>query len=556
MTVASLSPAPAASPASTFAPLRRRAFAVLWTATLIGNIGLWMRDTASGWLMTELAPSPLMVAAVQAAATLPVFLLSLPAGALADIVDRRRMMIVLQLALAAVTVCLAALTGLGLIGPVSLLLLTLAAGTGAALSGPVWSSIVPELVPREELRPAVALNSLGINIGRAIGPALAAAVIVSAGVAAAYIADALTYVVTLSALIWWRRTQARPTTPEHFGGAMAAGVRFTLASRPLQRVLVRAVLFFAPASCYWALLPLVSRNEIGGGAAAYGVLLGAIGAGAVAGALLMPRLRQRLGSEALAFAAALLTAVATLALALAASLAVGGALLALAGAAWITVLTTLNATAQGVLPGWVRGRGVAVYLTVFFGTMTAGSLLWGQLASLTSLDTALVVAGGVGVLAALASRRLPLPSGEDDLAPSHAWPEPMVATRVDPASGPIMVTVAYQVRAADQLAFAEAALQLRALRRRDGAYRWGLMADAAHPETILEWFLVGSWEEHLRQHERLAVADGAVQDRVRSFHRGPEPPRVSHLIPVGSATPSFARDHVAGTERPDVGSSP
>ena len=531
-------------PLGAFAPLRHRVFAVLWFATVIGNIGQWTRDTASAWAMTELSPSPVMVALVQAAATLPIFLFSLPAGALADIVDRRRMMVLVQAGLAALSLALGVAALLGALTPPLLLTLTLLAGTGAALAGPVWQSIVPELVPRPDLKPAVALNSLGINIARAIGPALGGAVIVGLGVAAAYFLDVATYAVTLAALVWWKRPPTTAALPEHLGGAMRAGVRYALSSAPLKRVLLRAVLFFAPASCYWALLPLVARTEIGGGAAGYGLLLAAVGAGAVGGALVMPRLRARLSAEQLALLATAGTAACTATLALVDTVAAGAAVLAAAGAAWIMMLTTLNATAQAVLPNWVRGRGLAVYLTVFFGTMTAGSLVWGQIAQTASLDVALLVAGVAGAVSALFGLTRALPPGDEDLAPSHHWAQPVLAGGDAPGGGPIMVTIDYQVPTLAQPAFAAAMRELGAIRRRDGAYEWGVMADAAKPERLTEWFLVGSWDEHLRQHDRVSVADRAVQDRVRGFHIGETPPVVRHLVPLGSATPAAAHQHM------------
>ena len=536
-------------PAGAFAPLHNRVFAVLWIATVVGNIGGWMRDTASAWAMTELAPSPVMVALVQAAATLPIFLFSLPAGALADIVDRRRMMILVQAGLAVVSLTLGVAALFGLLTPPLLLGLTLLAGTGAAFAGPVWQSIVPELVPRPGLKPAVALNSLGINIARAIGPALGGAIIVSLGVSAAYLFDVLSYAVTIAALVWWKRTPTTAAIPEHLGGAMRAGVHYALASRPLQRVLLRAVLFFAPASCYWALLPLVARLEIGGGAAGYGILLAAVGAGAIGGALLMPRLRTHLSAERVAFLATLATAGCTVTLAFVSTVAAGAAVLAVAGGAWIIVLTTLNATAQAVLPNWVRGRGLAVYLTVFFGTMTAGSLLWGQVAEAASIDTALLIAGGVAAAAALAGTVVALPPGDDDLSPSHHWPEPAIANYEVHSGGPVMITIEYRVPLGEQPAFAAAMQELGAIRRRDGAYKWGLMADAAGPERVTEWFLIGSWEEHLRQHERMSVADRAVQDRVGAFHVGDTAPLVRHLVSLGSAAPAAADGHVDDATR-------
>lgn len=541
---------PATAPqASAFEPFRTRAFLVLWVATVVGNAGGWVRDTASAWLMTELSPSPLMVAGIQAAATLPIFLLSLPAGALADIVDRRRLMIAIQIGLAVVTAGLAVTTMLGAMTPAILVGFTLLSGVGAALSGPVWQSIVPELVPRSALKPAVALNSLGINIARAIGPAVAGAIILAAGVAAAYWLDLATYAVTLAGLIWWRRAPTAAARPEHLGGAVQAGVRYALASPPLRRVLVRAMLFFGPASCYWALLPLVSRNQIGGGAGIYGILLAAVGAGAVAGALVMPRARRWLSDERLSLVGVVVTALTTAALAFADTIVAGAAALACAGAAWIMVLTSLNGAAQAVLPNWVRGRGLAIYLMAFFGTMTAGSLAWGQIAALGSLQFALSLAAVAGLVSAVLALRLPLPPGDTDLTPAAIWPQPKAVAAIDADGGPILVTIGYRIAPEDMVAFLAAARALGVIRRRDGAYRWGLMRDAADPDSIVEWFLVASWEEHLRQHDRAIAADVAVQQAVRRLHRGPEAPVVRHLVPVGHSTPPAADGHLAREDR-------
>ena len=398
---------------------------------------------------------------------------------------------------------------------------------------------------RSDLKPAVALNSLGINISRAIGPAIGGALILGFGIAATYWFDLVTYAVTIAALIWWKREAPRAAHPEHLGGALQAGLRYAVASQPLRRVLLRAVLFLVPASCYWALLPLISRNEIGGGAAVYGVLLAAVGVGAICGALLMPRLRQRFSGEMLSLGGVLATALATGLLAIASSPVEAALVLALAGAAWITVLTSLNSAAQGVLPNWVRGRGLAIYLTVFFGAMTTGSLAWGQFAASTSLDAALLAAGALCLVSLAVAKFKPLPTGDEDLSPAPVWPTPAGLEAIDPSSGPIMVTIAYRVLRADHDAFETAAVKLSAIRRRDGAYAWGLMRDATDGELVTEWFLVGSWEEHLRQHDRAVASDAAVAAKVRAFHRGAEPPAVRHLVPLGHLTPAAARDHLA-----------
>lgn len=519
---------------SAWAPLRSRVFAVLWGATLIGNIGVWMRDVGSGWLMTELAPSPLMVSLVQAASTLPIFLFSLPAGALADLFDRRRLLMLTQAALMILAFTMAALTALGLMTPGLLLLSTLLAGIGAALSGPIWQSIVPELVEPSELKSAVALNSLGINIARAIGPAVGGLLIVGLGVASAFLADALSYVVVLAALFWWKRSATvGPLPAEHLFPAMLAALRYARGSAPLRRTLLRAFLFFAFGSAPWALLPLYVREDLAGSAGFYGVMLGAVGAGAVGGALLMPRLRRRLSTDRLILGATMLLSLVGLGLAASDHEAVALALMPLLGLAWISVLTSLNVTAQSLLPNWVRGRGLAIYLTVFFGAMAFGSLLWGQVAQLTSTQVALAVSASLGLIVALGAARLPLPSGDADLTPSMHWPEPAADSVVDRDSGPVMVTIEYRIAPERADAFRPAIETLGVTRRRDGAYAWGVFQDSENPGRIVEYFIVESWVQHMRQHHRVSRADEALQAAVRAFHLGPAPPRVSHLLALG-----------------------
>ncbi len=507
-------------------------FAVLWAATVIGNVGTWMRDVGSGWLMVTLSPSAAMVALVQAATSLPIFLLALPAGALADLVDRRRVLIGVQAFLLITVSLLAVLAWADALTPWSLLALTFLAGCGAAVGQPAWQAVVPELVARPLLQPAVALNSLGINISRAIGPALGGLIVATAGVPAAYAADALSYAVVIAALLWWRRTApARTAPPEHLPGAMRAGLRYALRAPPLRRVLARAVLFFAPAAASWALLPLVARAMPGGGPAAYGLMLAAVGAGAVAGALILPSIRARLSADATLLAATLAVAAAMPLLAASPSLPFAVAASALMGIGWIVAVTTLNVAAQGQLPAWVRARGLALYLTAFYGAMTAGSVGWGRLADLASVPTALAAAAVMAAAAGLLARRIALPDAAGDLAPAEFWPEPVLATPVAGERGPVFVTVAYRIDPADAVAFRAAIIPLGEIRLRDGALRWGVAEDAADPGAITEWFEVATWAEHLRQHARLTAADVPVQQAVRAFHRGDHPPAVAHLLP-------------------------
>jgi MFS family permease len=507
---------------------------VLWVATVLSNVGTWMHDVGAGWLMTLLAPSPTMVALVQTATALPVFFLALPAGALADILDRRRILLVVQAAMGATALLFGILVAVGLATAWLLLLLTFLLGAGAAFVAPAWQAIVPQLVPRDELQPAIALNSLGVNVSRAIGPALGGLILATLGLAAPFLLNAASFLAVIGALLWWRPPLPPPASlpAERLLGAIRAGLRYARASGPLRSTLIRAVAFFLFASAYWALLPLIVRNELGGGPGLLGLLMGAVGAGAVAGAVLLPRLRARLGADQLVAGG---TALLALVLGTFAALpGVGLALLAsgLAGAAWIAVLSSLNVSAQLALPAWVRARGLAVFLTVFFGAMSLGSLLWGQLAGLYGIPAALLLAAaGALVMIPLTWPQKLQQGAALDLAPSAHWPAPIVAQEeVAGERGPVMVTVEYRVEASQAAAFVAAMNEVAAERRRDGAYAWGLFEDAAAPGRWLEYFLVESWLEHLRQHERVTKADADLQARARAFHQGDAPPAVAHWL--------------------------
>jgi MFS family permease len=524
---------PAEVPAGSFAPLRQTLFAVLWVATVVGNTGSFIRDVASAWLMTDLSPSPAAVALVQAAATLPVFLLAIPAGVLADILDRRKFLVGIQLLLAGVSVCLMLLSAASLQSVASLVALTFLGGVGAALMGPTWQAVVPELVEKKDLKSAVALNSLGINIARAIGPALGGMILASLGAAITYGVDVVSYGFVIAALLWWRRpAAAHDELAERFPAAFRAGLRYARASQELHIVLLRAFLFFALASSVWALLPLVARQLLGGGAGFYGLLLGAVGLGAIGGAILMPKLRTRLGADGLLLAAACVTALVMAFLAFAPPRWAAVASLLVLGAAWISALTTLNGVAQSILPNWVRGRSLAVYLTVFNGAMTAGSLAWGAIAELVGVPSTLLAGAGALALIGLVAHRVKLPQGDADLVPSRHWPEPLVAEPVENDRGPVLILIEYRIHPGDRAAFTTAITRLSAERRRDGAYAWGIAEDAADPGLMLEWFQVESWAEHLRQHRRVSKADADLQEEVRRLHQGPQPPVVRHLLGI------------------------
>ncbi|CUX56560.1 MFS transporter [Rhizobium oryzihabitans] len=523
----------AKSSTSSFAPLAQPVFAVLWAATVLGNTGSFMRDVASSWLMTDLSASPAAVAMVQAAGTLPIFLLAIPAGVLTDILDRRKFLIAIQLLLASVSVSLMVLAHTGMLSVSALIGLTFLGGIGAALMGPTWQAIVPELVKREDIKSAVALNSLGINIARSIGPAVGGILLAAFGAAVTYGADVASYFIVIAALLWWPRAKnANDALAEGFFGAFRAGLRYTRASRPLHVVLLRAAIFFAFASAVWALLPLVARQLLGGDASFYGILLGAVGAGAIGGALIMPKLRARFDADALLLGAALITALVMAGLSFAPPQWLALIILLFLGGAWITALTTLNGTAQAVLPNWVRGRGLAVYLTVFNGAMTAGSLGWGAVGEAAGVPGTLLIGAAGLFVAGLVMHRLKLPTGDADMVPSNHWPEPLIAEPVAHDRGPVLILIEYNVEKHHRSAFLHALDELSQERRRDGAYGWGVTEDSADPQKIVEWFMVESWAEHLRQHKRVSNADADLQGKVLAYHSGLERPVVRHFLTI------------------------
>lgn len=527
-------PEQAAAPAAS--PLSFPVFRALWIATVISNIGTWMHDVGAGWLMTSLSPSPLLVALVQAATTLPMFLLALPSGALADIIDRRKMLLAAQLLGLIAAAVLSALTWQGLTTPYVLLAVTFVLGVSAALSAPVFQAIVPELVNVKALPDAVALNSLGINISRAIGPALGGVIVAMAGIPAVFALNALSVLAVLAVLFRWRRSAAvHVLPPEHFVGALRAGMRYARHAPALRLVLVRAVGFFIFGSALWAMLPLVARSGLGLDATGYGALLGCMGAGAVVGALLLKRLRRRLRANTISVGATGLLSLATLALALVGNGWVAGAVMFLAGFAWIGMLTSLNVAAQMASPGWVKARALAVYLLVFQGAMTGGSVLWGALAARSDVATALIVAAAGQALALVLALIWRLPSDKGvDLAPSQHWAEPVLAIPPAGDRGPVAVEIEYFIDPDRQADFIATLRRFSTTRRRDGAIRWDVWEDAGEPGRVIECFVVESWLEHERQHARVTHADQVDQEVLRAFHVGDKPPIVRHLLrPLG-----------------------
>ncbi|WP_138472460.1 MFS transporter [Poseidonocella sp. HB161398] len=515
--------------ASAWSPFRQKAYLVLWGATVVSNIGTWMNDVGAGWLMTDLAPSPQIVAAVQAATTLPVFLFAVLAGAVADIVDRRRLLLVVNLMLSAVAMVLALVVQAQAMTPVLLLIFTFLLGSGAAFIAPAWQAIVPKLVPREDLTAAVALNSMGINISRAIGPAVAGMLIAAFGLVWPFALNAVSTLVVIAALIWWKpaKEPARSLPPEHVFGAMVAGLRFAIFTGGLRLVLLRAAGFFLFASAFWSMLPLFARESLGGGAGLYGALLASVGVGAVGGALVLPRVRGQLGPDR---TVQLGTAGMALSLGLAALVpAVPSGLLAglLTGAAWIAVLSSLNVAAQAVLPDWVRARGLALFLTVFSGAMALGSLGWGTVAAQASIGTA-QLAAAIGLLLAIPLTAWARLSGlTGDQSPANHWPETGIALP-EHEDGPATIWIAYDVPPANRDAFLTLMPQQRRSRRAHGGYGWVLREDASAPGRLVESWHEASWLSHMRHHAHVTQAEAAMQAQIRALLT--TPPEIHHLI--------------------------
>jgi MFS family permease len=523
----------AADPApSLWMPLRQKTFREFWLASLVSNFGTIMQSVGAAWLMTSLSASPVMVALVQTATNLPTFLLALPAGALADIVDRRRLILFTQswMLVSAILLGLLALTQNAT--PVTLLALTFSLGLGAALNAPVLQAIVPELVPRDQLSEAITLNSAGFNLARAAGPALGGLVIAFAGVGVTFMINAASFVGVLATVFRWRRKpETSPLPAEGMGEAMRNGLRYARHSPSVRIVLVRAAAFIGFASALWALLPLIARHTLNTGPTGFGVLLGFFGVGAVLAALGIPRLRLMASLDRLLTLGIATYALALMLLGVSRMLPLSGLALLMAGGAWMFILSSFNTSIQWAVPPWIRGRTMALYLLVVFGGLSLGSPLWGAVASRLGLTTALVAAGG-GMLVSLALvARFRLGAIERmDLTPSTHWPEPILVNEPAPEAGPVVVSITYRIAAESVADFRAAMREVKRLRLRNGAVRWTLLHDQGDPMRFVETFVDESWLSHMRQHQRPTMADLETERRAWIHHEGDTPPRIRHYL--------------------------
>lgn len=507
-------------------------FRSVWLASMASNFGGLIQSVGASWMMISLGASPQLIALVSASVTLPIMLLALVAGAMADNFDRRRVMLAAQGFMLAVSIALSFCAWIGVLSPWLLLFFTFLIGCGTAFNGPAWQASVGEMVPRSVLPTAVAYNSMGYNIARSLGPAIGGAIVAAAGAAAAFAANAVSYVALIVVLLRWRPDVPPRTLPrESLGVAMAAGVRYVLLSPNILGVLIRAGVFGVTASALMALMPLIARDLVRGGPLTYGLLLGAFGAGAVGGALMSRRLRQRFTTERLVGGASLAMAAGAVICAQSQWMAVTMAALAICGAAWVLALSSFNVSVQFAAPRWVVARALAQYQMVAFGGMAIGSWLYGWITDHNGVSTALLVAAGGLAFSAVLGLFLPIPKLEQvNLDPRGLWTEPQTAVAIEPRSGPIVVTIEYRIFPADIAAFLSAMNERRRIRTRDGARGWTLLRDLGEQDLWVERYHVPTWLDYVRHNSRRTHADSANSEAIAELHQGPDAPRVHRMI--------------------------
>ncbi|WP_457581922.1 MFS transporter [Ensifer canadensis] len=525
---------------SPLAPFKHDIFRTIWIASLASNFGGLIQSVGAAWLMTSISSSANMVALVQASTALPIMMFSLVSGALADNFDRRRIMLVAQCFMLAVSALLTVCAYFGIITPWLLLLFTFLIGCGTALNNPSWQASVGDMVPRDDLPAAVALNSMGFNITRSVGPAIGGVIVATAGAAAAFAANSLSYFAILFALLRWRREVTMSPLPrETLGRAITAGLRYVVMSPNIGKVLVRGFLFGLSASAILALLPLVARDLVQGGPLTYGLMLGAFGLGAIGGALLSARLREMMSSEAIVRLAFGGFAVSTLVIAFSPYAWLSCLVLLASGASWVLALSLFNTTVQLSAPRWVVGRALSLYQTMTFGGIAGGSWLWGTTAELYGATNALFVSCLLMLAGALIGLRLPLPEFKSlNLDPLNRFNEPLLELDLKPRSGPIVIMIDYEIDDADIPEFLETMAERRRIRIRDGAGHWALMRDLEIPTTWTETYHVPTWVEYVRHNQRRTQADASVGDKLTALHRGAAPPRVHRMIERQTIVPT------------------
>lgn len=505
---------------------------MIWLATLVSNLGSLVQNVGAGWMMAELTPSHDMVALVQASVTLPIMLLAVPAGALADNFNRRKVMLVSQAFMAVVSTLLALASWQGWLGPWGLLAFTFLLGLGTALHIPSWQASVRDLVPRHEIAVAVTLNSMSFNLMRSVGPAVGGVLVAWAGPSAAFALNAVSYVALIGALAVWRpQYDETPLPAERLTSAIGVGLRYVALSPNLMRIMARGFAFGISAVALLALLPVITRDLLQATAETYGILLGAFGLGAIAGALASPWLRRWLGIEAIVAISFVVFAAGMAMVAMVPHLAVTLPGLLIAGAAWVSALSLFNVSAQLATPRWVVGRVLSVYQMATFGGMAGGSWMWGHLSEGAGPAAALWVAAAVMLVGAAMGRIWPMPDfSEVDLDPANRFHAPALALNLKARSGPIMIMLDWHIAPEDTPAFLAEMAQRRRVRLRDGARQWVLMRDLENPDIWVEAYHVPTWVDYLRHNQRRTKADAENYDRLRALHQGPDGPHVHRMI--------------------------
>ncbi|MFO1142203.1 MAG: MFS transporter [Amaricoccus sp.] len=537
---------------SALAPLASPVFRAIWIASLASNFGGLVQAVGAAWMMTTITPSANMVALVQASTTLPIMVFSLAAGAIADSFNRRRVMLVAQGFMLCVSIALTVAASMQLLTPWTLLGFTFLIGCGTALNNPAWQASVGDMVPRSELPAAVALNSVGFNLTRSVGPAIGGVIVAAAGAAAAFAVNSVSYFGLIGVLLWWRPEYPQSPLPrERLGPAMGAGLRYVAMSPNITKVVLRAFLFGLTAVVVMALLPLVARELVQGGPLTYGGLLGAFGVGAIGGAFIGGRLREVLSNEWIARLAFAGFAVCATVLALSTRTWLTALGMLVGGACWVLALALFNTTVQLSTPRWVVGRALALYQTAAFGGMALGSWLWGSVAEAHGPSRALLFAAGAMLASGAVGLRLPLPArAELDLDPLNRWTEPVVGIELKPRSGPISITVEYEIDERDIPDFLATMAERERIRRRDGARHWTLMRDLENPRVWVESYQTATWVEYVRHNQRRTKADAGSVDHLRDLHRGEGPPLVRRRLVRHTQRPREEAAHKAPIDHP------
>ena len=536
-TIADTAPAPAGR-FTLLEPLRQRTYRTIWIASLFSNFGQLIQGVGAAWLMTRLSSSPQMVALVQTSLMLPLMLVALPAGAVADMFDRRKVALAGLIFASLMAVGLTLLAGAGLLSPWTLLLFCFLIGAGVALFGPAWQASIGEQVSGEHLPAAIALGTISYNVARSFGPAIGGIIVAAFGAMAAFAANAIFYLPLIIAFLLWQR-EHKPSRlpPERIDRAIISGVRYALHAPPIRVVLIRTHVVGLAGASVSALTPLIAKDLLQGTASTYGLLLGAYGVGAVLGATGLDFVRQRLRPESAARSLTLLLGSMILVAGISSHTVLTCAALMVAGAAWMILVAQFNVAVQMSAPRWVTARALACYGSALTGGLALGAWLWGSVATAFGTGEAMMLSGAAMMLTALLGIIIPLaPSLPDGLEESILTHQPQVGLALTPRSGPIIVEIDYRVDTDKARDFYAAVQKLRSARLRSGAFGWSVARDIADPELWTEHYHCPTWGDYLRQRDRMTISDRQVEDAANMFHEGSNEGRVRRRLerPTGS----------------------